>query len=466
MILYIKVTLLSGSKWKGITMNKFKIALLLFVLFACSLAYAQVNNGLPTEEQVDKLVVAAWKERSESIDVTFYLEWTRPPKPEEQIRLEVEESFKEDIAALGDNPHPILVERTKASMERNIQRRIKIQQFPRLIKKRIRISGHNQHTDSVIAEPGGVLEPNVPFEGTYVNVGNRHSQDFFSFDYNHKIKLATIKNESGWAKRDPAKFAYMPLGIPLIIRAGLGDNKGTQADPFYVPDANKIQEYSRTGILNISTEQFQVKIVPDPNNPQTRERIEFGLLRYPERDVIICDRKDYSRVYHAEFGIPTTGKIVYRRECSNFDSKGFPHNITEIQYDKDGNFVKKSVYRIINVDLNPSIPDEVFKFKPPDDYEVDDQRPPEKRPENVNYLRTEDVRKTLEEVNKAFEKRDLTALKEFLKHKSWRVRNLALGLITGVAEGEELKKIAESVKEDKKNEVREKAERILKRLQK
>lgn len=105
-----------------------------------------------------------------------------------------------------------------------------------------------------------------------------------------------------------------------------------------------------------------------------RDIIEMGDPNYFSTAVLVCDKEDYSRVYRTEFHIPTTNKLIYLRECGNFDSNGFPHNITEIKYDKDGNFVEKSVYRIINVELNPSIPAAVFEFNPPQGYKVEDFR--------------------------------------------------------------------------------------------
>ena len=53
--------------------------------------------------------------------------------------------------------------------------------------------------------------------------------------------------------------------------------------------------------------------------------------------------------------------------------------MTEIKYERDGTFKEMSVYKIVKVELNPSISDEVFKLQPPEDYKVTDLRPPEKR---------------------------------------------------------------------------------------
>jgi len=364
-------------------MDKLKIAVLLIVLLVNTSVYAKTDtNSLPNEEQIQKLVAAAWKEqeRIRDIDITYYKEYTIPPKPAEQIRKEVEGFFENERNMIQQTYEPnsqdmkIMLKKMNKAIEMNVNSRVKRQQFPRLIHSRVRISGKNQRVDSVTAEPGKQLDPNIPFDGTYVNVGDHLSKDFFSFHYEHKIKSAVIEDESGWVRRDPARFAHMPLGIPFLLRAGLGVNQGTETNHFFVPDANKMEEFKRTGILKISTEKFQVKITPDTNAPKTRDRTEVGPLRYSQRDVIICDKKDYSHVYHAEFRIPGIDHIVYLRDCSNFDSQGFPHNITEIQYDKDGNLKEKSVYRVIKVELNPSISAEVFEFHPPEGYKVVDHR--------------------------------------------------------------------------------------------
>ena len=467
------IAFLSSAKSKGITMNRInrQIGLSLLVLLVSSLTYAEAYRGNPpTEEQVAKLAAAAWKERPHSIDVTLYLELTTPPKPIEQIRKEVDGFFENERNMVLRKYEPnsegmkIMLKRLNKAIEMNANSWVKRQQYPHLIRKRIRNAGHNHRADSVTADAGEELEPNMPFDHTSVNSGERNSEDFYSFGYQHKIKKAIIEDESGWFVRDPTGFACLPLGIASTLQVFLGGTN--QGDP----DPNKMHELARTGLAKIEhpagVVRVRVMVTPDPNAPDTRDRIEIGDPNRLPTTVMICDREDYSRVYYVELRSRRTGEPFYIRECSNFDSQGFPRDVIEIKYDIDGNFEEKLVYKIVKVDLNPTIPDEVFKFKPPEDYEVDDRRPPEKRTKNVNYLRTEDVRKTLREVHKAFEERDLTTLKEFLKHKSWRVRSNALGLITGVAEGEELKRIVESARKDKNDEVREKAERILKRLQK
>ena len=88
--------------------------------------------------------------------------------------------------------------------------------------------------------------------------------------------------------------------------------------------------------------------------------------------MLICDREDYSRVYYSGIRNPLTGKLLVTKECSNFDSQGFPHNATVIKFDMDGNLKEKEVYTVERVELNLVIPDDVFEFRPPEGYKVTD----------------------------------------------------------------------------------------------
>ncbi len=382
------IAFLIGAESKGITMNRInkQMALSLLLLLVSSLTNAQAFSGNPpTEEQVAKLAAAVSKERPHSIDVTLYLELTMPAKPIEQISKEVEGFFENERNMIQQRYEPNSLgmkkmdKRINRQIERNIERIMKEQQFPRLMKKRIRDSGHNHRSDSVTAKPGEELEPNMPFEHTFVNFGERNSPEFYSFSYHHNIKSAHIENESGWYKRDTTGFANMHSGPVSLLQAILSTNQVPITEPTFVPDINKMQELSRTGIgrmqLLTGVHKVRVSVTPEKNAPGNKDRIEIGDPNKPyATTVMVCDRDDYSSVYNLKFCKSKTGEPYYIRECSNFDSQGFPRNVTEIQYDMEGNLKEKSVYNIVSVDLNPSFPDDLFAFNPPEGYKVVDNR--------------------------------------------------------------------------------------------
>jgi hypothetical protein len=271
------------------------------------------------------------------------------------------------------------------------------------------------------------------------------------------MKNAQITNDkqSMWARSDIISFAR----LASLFRGLLGVNKGTMLEPAFVPDPNKIENLRRTGLVEGKS---HLTISPDPNNPATRDRIEIKDANNPCGTIMICDREDYSRVYYMSICMPTTGKVFYVRECSDFDSQNFPHSLTEIQYDLNGDLKEKSVYRIEKVELNPVIPDEVFAFNPPEDYDVADHRPGSGYDEKIKR-ETE----TFERLNNLGKVSDIPELKKLLKHESWKVRWQALIIIGAlpIEDPNVLRDIAISMQDDKHVEVRNEAARILQRIE-
>ena len=358
-----------------------KILVLLLVVLACSFTYAgSENTAIPTEEQVQKLAAVAWKETIKSIDVTFYKDYTKVPEPVEQIRKRAEEIADSRFKGRSlDELKPYEIERRNKFIEINLKNWVEDQKFPRKSKSRVWISGDNQRTDMVQVGPNEPLGLNTPFVHTFVNTKDP-TGEFVSYHYTGDMKTVFVRTTK-WAKENIAQFAGIPFGTALTLQFFLGIDQGsTPTSLNYIPDPNKMAELVRTGLASIESKAKgnkavnRIAIRSDPNDPDTRDIIEIGDPNHFPLVALICDRKDYSRVYHIEAQIPTKTQIMYIRECSDFDSQGFPHNITEIQYDKDGNLTKKSVYRIEKVELNPVIPDEIFKFNPPEGYKVIDSR--------------------------------------------------------------------------------------------
>ncbi len=367
-------------------MKRSNMLVLPLVVFACGYVYGiEKTNSIPTEEQVQKLATAAWKEPIKNIDITFYKDYMIAPESVEQLRKRAEEIADEEFEGRSfDELKPYEIESRNNFIEENVKNWVERQKIPRKAKSRVWISGNNQRIDMVIVGPNEPLGLDTPFVDTYVNTKDANTRDFVSYHYASEMNTVFV-DTTMWAKQDIAQFAGVPIITKMSLQLFLGLDQGSTPKSLnYIPDPNKIAKLARTGLAVIEpiggTKAKGNKVVnrisirPDPNAPSTRVIIEMGDLNYFPTTILICDIEDYSQVYRAEFHIPTTNKLIYLRECNNFDSNGFPHNITEIKYDKDGNLVEKSVYRIIKVELNPSIPAEVFEFHPPKGYKITDYR--------------------------------------------------------------------------------------------
>ena len=455
-------------------MKTVNLRMILLALICILLHIKPVLSNPPTKEQVTKLATTACRERPRSIDVTLYEEITKPPKSVEEFRLMFEDALNKAGGRPKENLSPAELEMRNRDVQLNVERAIKEQEAGRKIKERIRISGYRQRIDQVLGwpkmvllqgtpyeevRPEVVLGPNTPYEMTYVNLGDKRKGDYTSFIYNHSGKTAHITNNrnSMWAKSEIIEL-LAPPGISVIFQRHLGLNKGTTSQPIFVPDPNKIQKVTSTGIL---AGNQHLSIIPDPNKPDSRDRIEIKDPNSIFGIVMICDKKDYSLSYYSEFLNPLTGRLLMKRECSNFDAQGFPHNATVIKFDMDGNLEEKEVYTIEKVELDPNIPDEVFEFRSPEGYDVADFRPGSGYDEKVKR-----ESEALAQVQKLHEASDTPELRKLLKHESWKVRLMALKIIGGLVKDRAvLRDIAASMQNDERPEIRKEADRILQRIE-
>lgn len=366
-----------------------KVNIKILILLTCCIhsSAKEVPYDLPTEEQVIKLVEAVWKEPPQSIDVTLYKDITKIPKSAEEIRKMFEDFFNKKEGP-KENLSPAELEMRNRDIQLNVEKTINEQKVGRRMKQRIRINGYRQRTDQVTAQskmvllegtsheytrPEVLLGPNTPYDMTLVNLGDKHKGDYTSFAYYHRMKGATITDKRGsrWKRSEISRLACLPEIICLWLKIMLGQKQDTPTDPVYVPDNQKLDKLSTDEL-----EKINVRICPDTNAPDTMDRIEIRIPKdsVEAGNIIICDREDYSRIYYYEVRNPLTGQILFTRRCSNFDSQGFPHNATLVQYNENGSIKEKEVYRIAKVQLNPSIQDDVFLFRPPVDYKVTDFR--------------------------------------------------------------------------------------------
>lgn len=153
---------------------------------------------------------------------------------------------------------------------------------------------------------------------------------------------------------------------------------------------------------------------------------------------------------------------MFIRECSDFDSQGFPHYITEIHYDKNGNFKEKSVYRITKVELNPSINNEVFASNPPEDYQI-----METDANGISsVIRERPFDAAMRKLLEARKKKDVDTLKGLLGHEMWKMRLMSLQALEPLLaqDMKGLKEVATILENDENPSVREQAGKILRRI--
>lgn len=429
-------------------------------LLICVSAYAGAgpckNAG---EAHVARLAAAAWKEYPVDIDVTLYMQQKEAPKSLEEIRQIWEgvfsgrEESERELSAYE-------LERRKKNIEINVERMIKEQQVGRWFKKRVRMSGDRRRIDQTYIrpevifaqggdpsefEPQGAVALNDPCDLTGVSVPDNQRGGYTYFAYSHTTATKSVqisnKRGPGGVNIDSIRLAGLPRGVRVLLQSLLGVKENTSNGVFYVPDSEKLDKLENTEL-----EEMSVSVCPDSKAPEKRDRVEIKIPADAGQAgiILICEREDYSRVYHFEARNATNGQTLIVRKSSEFDSQGFPRKVVTTEYNIDGSLKKEQTYIITKVKLTPSIPDHVFEFNPPEDYVVTDHRT------------------TPREMDLA----EVARLKKWLGHEKWSDRLKALAALGQHLKDKpaELRKIAIPLLDDEHPAVRERALRIIRQI--
>jgi len=396
-------------------------------------------------EQATKLVKAAWKEPARSIDITYYLTVRDDTKPEQELRQIYEEAH-EQMYGPKEQLNPYMLKNRERFVQMNVERFLKEQQEGgRKVKYGIRFDANRQRVDKVYASPEKVLDANTPFEMSFIEVTDQNNVSE-RYVYSRGGKTATRQIINRRAKFENSKimsFMMMPEARRLRSQLGTCVN-GSHAEPYdYYIDQIKYEK-----LCSNTLDSMSVRIQPDTDEPDANDRIELTFYNVEKepyaKSIIVCARQDYSRVFYYDVRIAATDQIMLVRRCSNFDSQGFPHNVTIIEYDVEGKVQFQETYKIESVRLNIPLPDEVFEFAPPRDYAVIDFRLPPAEREAAEVMR----------------------LKEWLAHEVWTDRLRALVALKQYLRDDpvQLRNIATSMLDDKHPVVRKAASSILDHL--
>ncbi len=473
------------------------VIVILLTVFAGNSSMAD-TSALPTYEQAVKLVAAAWKSATQSIDVTYYMTVKDNTRTKEKLRKIYEEAFDKEYGPDEDLTSDML-ERKERDIQINVEGLLaEQQQGGRKVKYRVRADGNSYRVDRVYGRPqrtirtilkgiareeflpGKKLDANTPFEETFIETPSP-TNGFECYTYFHGLKVAEIEKieHSRTAVEDRKINRILKMPNAPILQMKLGTRMNKLATEPYDINEPKIEQ-----LCSGTLEGIRVEIRPDPNEPDAKDRIEISLYNDEKIEVytslMICEKDDYSKVYYCQTPNPASNKPpIFTRACSNFDAQGFAHNVTEVRYDGKGKVKLCETYKIENVRLNIPIPKEVFQFNPPEDYIVTDFRltAAERR-----VAKIEGLKRRLKGKDRGRKLEALVTLREYLKDKPdemrkiaisiledehYNVRFLAFGTLIPLLKDnpEKLRHIATSMLDDEDPRIQRMAARILRRIE-
>ena len=434
---------------------RYVIIAILSVCFSSNLLAEKYR--LPTQQQVQKLVAAAWKPPPRSIDVTYYSTIKDNTKTEEKLRKFYKEVFGREYGP-DEELNSNMLARKEIDIQSNVDSELaEQQQGGRKVKYRVRCDGNSYRVDRVDGrpertirtilkgaareefQPGKKLDANTPFELSAIETPAA-TNGFKRYTYFHGLKVAEIEQ----MERSPTtvenskimNVLRMPNASILKMKLGTRNNESA-TEPYDINEPKMEQLCSGT------LEGIRVEIRPDPNEPDAKDRIEISLynneIDLTYTSLMICAKDDYSKVYYCQTPNPASNKPpVFTKTCSDFDAWGIPHNVTQLIYDGRGDVRLHETYKIENVRLNIPIPKEVFEFNPPDNYVVTDYRLPEAE---RRAAKIESMKSALKNEDSSGRRLEiLIHLKEFLEDDPAQLRNIALSMLDD--EGDDIRRVS------------------------
>lgn len=158
---------------------RFSIAIPLIMLFCVKTAFGAEDGiaSVPKMEQIVRLVESAWKPPLTSIDAPLVVSVTRPAIAREELEKNVRKAYA--VVERNSNNTKVSAEELEESITAEVERLIKEQLSPAIIKKRIRWNGIQYREDKVSAEGENVIDSKMEFNRVIVNAGNPLLKDYY-----------------------------------------------------------------------------------------------------------------------------------------------------------------------------------------------------------------------------------------------------------------------------------------------
>lgn len=351
------------------SLSPFPLAAATLVLALCTeLCANQVG-----QEQMSKLVEAAWKEPLNSIEVTMVHESIRPPMAVEDIRKRVEEAFEaSDADAVATSS-----DARTAELEAEVQRISKEQQQPRLARQHIIMQGPylyrmDETVLSSLRPASAAAVRKGEWDSTYVNSGNQAAGDYTHFELNHYTQMATVfADKQTWHREDVDDWMGLPTPSRLALRMLLGNVQEVDGKRVLVPNKEMIDQAAGGTHGNAG-----ISVVPVTYESMACVEVNVALTKFGPKPMLsfVCDANDYSKVYRLESRAPQSGEIQQIQQMSDFDSQGYPRTIVKKRFRPDGTVRSEDKIAVEKVSLDPAIEETTFAFMPPAEYAIVDRR--------------------------------------------------------------------------------------------
>lgn len=342
------------------------------VIFQIAIACG-AEPSVISSSNLARLAAEVWKELPVSADVTVYRERRLPPPSLASVRKNVKRIYSLIEEQLPVDATPSSDE-LRENLEAEVQRVYRVQEEPRYLKQRIRISGRLYRVDQTIAKEGQAVDATTPYEGTYVNGGSPEEGSPDRFCYYHNLKHAVRDDKRKWKPEPILEALSVGKEARNVFKLLLGEVvESANGEKFLVPSSEKMAE-----ICNDANSRVQIVTSQEDQGKRSCLRIEVKSRADGGATVaaVLVDRDNFARAYRIELMYPTTGKTRYIEERSEFDEGlgGFPRVWVRRSFSPDGEETYDH-YVVSEAKIGDRIPQEVFEFSPPEGYVVYDGRP-------------------------------------------------------------------------------------------
>lgn len=311
-----------------------------------------------------------------TIDVTLIKEVSTPGQSEQWVRRQVESIY--DHSETGAvHTREMDSQSREAEMKAEIQNILQQQGEPRIIEQRIRAKGHLYRVDQTVLGSGCAADPNRLYAMTYVNSGAMTQGDYTHFCLDHEEQTATVwDSRPMWGRTPVEDLGKIPAQLTYLLLQNLKEDcgespladAGTECSDAPCPSLLRTSEDRE---INKKRVDIRVEAVGSGKN---QIDIAFPSLAGAARWRLTCDARYPSRIGMCECRDAGTGSIIWTRECLDFDEGGFPRNVTERFFDREGNLLKEERMAIVDVRTDLELDSGLFAFRVPLGFHLVDRR--------------------------------------------------------------------------------------------